>query len=321
MLPIFTIGCFNPIRGEAVQPLSPTQIMPGANFHTFWRQNRTNFRDDGGKRRIVCQKMALKPWGLPRPVYFCGMLPLSKAQIAHIIALRDRKTRYELRQFVIEGDKLIEEASAEGFDIRQLVIRKEHLCPLHNTMFYEIDKMIFRKISTLENPEGSLAVISFNSQKPFCIPAPETLTCGGFVLDAVQDPGNLGTILRIADWFGLGAVVLGPGCVDPLNPKTLRASMGAIFRVPIYTTPDLPAWLAQQPNRLFLADMRGKPLGTTTLSVTDWIILGNEANGVSEALRALPTLQPITIPRTGGAESLNVSVAAGILAWEMQRNG
>lgn len=248
------------------------------------------------------------------------MLPLSKARASQFTALRERKFRYQNRQFVVEGHKLTQEAIASGFPVLGVVVRADTPAPAGDFPVFQADETAFGKLTTLEQPEGVLAQIGFPADRAFCASAPETLACGGFVLDGVQDPGNLGTILRIADWFGLGAVVLGPGCVDPLNPKTLRASMGAIFRVPIYTTPDLPAWLAQQPNRLWLADMRGEALGTTVLFLTDWMILGNEANGVSEALRALPALRAITIPRTGGAESLNVSVAAGILAWEMQKS-
>jgi len=142
---------------------------------------------------------------------------------------------------------------------------------------------------------------------------------GGLLLDSVQDPGNLGAILRIADWFGLGHVICGKGTADALNPKTLRSSMGAIFRVQLSYADDLPAFVQAHGLTPFLADMDGVSIAQANLSPADWVVLGNEANGVSEGLRTLPTAKRLTIPRMGGAESLNVAVAAGIVAWEMRR--
>lgn len=248
------------------------------------------------------------------------MLPLSKARAAQFSALRERKYRYQNRQFVVEGHKLTQEALASGFPVLGVVVRGQTPPPAGDFPLFQADEATFAKLSTLEQPEGVLAQIGFPENRPFCGPAPDGLPAGGFVLDGVQDPGNLGTILRIADWFGLGAVVLGPGCVDPLNAKTLRASMGAIFRVPIYTVADLAAWLAAQPGPCWRADMEGERLGQAPLSAQDWVVLGNEANGISPQLRALETLKPLTIPRFGAAESLNVSIAAGILAWEIKNN-
>ncbi len=175
----------------------------------------------------------------------------------------------------------------------------------------------FHRLSTQVNPEGVLTYVRIPAEK--MQQAPSQLPLGpGFLVEGVQDPGNLGTLLRTADWMGMSTLVLGPGTVDHWNPKVLRASMGAIFRLEIFRVEEgWESYLGQQQQTIWVADMSGTPLPEAPMHATDWLLLGNEANGVSALTRTIPSLKPVHIPRRGGGESLNVGVAAGILAWKL----
>ncbi|MBL7754765.1 MAG: RNA methyltransferase [Chitinophagaceae bacterium] len=136
-----------------------------------------------------------------------------------------------------------------------------------------------------------------------------------FLLDQIRDPGNLGTIIRIADWFGLDGIICSPETVELYNPKVVQASMGSIFRVPvIYTT--LPDWIRTHADiPVYAASLQGKNLHESSHSIqTGAILIGNESNGLTPELLSASTYQ-IRIPGGGAAESLNAAVAAGILAY------
>lgn len=144
-------------------------------------------------------------------------------------------------------------------------------------------------------------------------PAPAPVAPRGaltLVLDAIRDPGNLGTIIRTADWFGIRNVVCSPDCAEVHNPKVVQATMGGIFRVDISYT-DLAAWLPTTGMPVFCATLDGSSFLDIASPKEGVIVIGNEARGVSDAVRALATHR-VTIPRFGHAESLNASVAAGI---------
>lgn len=217
---------------------------------------------------------------------------------------------------------MVQEALASHFPIEAIVVRSgsEGLLPaMADVTCYEADEKAFAQLCSLSSPEGILAVVSFPDER--FLQLMNTPLGGGFLLENLQDPGNVGTILRIADWFGLPYVVCSKGTADVLNAKTLRACMGAIFRVQVCYVEDFTDWLPNlaAEQRVLVADMQGKPLAEAQARPTDWILLGNEANGVSASSRALQHLQRVTIPQVGGAESLNVGIAAGIFAYEMQQ--
>ena len=178
--------------------------------------------------------------------------------------------------------------------------------------FNPVSEADLKKISALTTPNQVLALADLPSAPPY----PELLyTRPCFYLDGLQDPGNLGAILRIADWFGWPAVFCSPDCVDAFSPKVVQASMGAIFRIQTHET-DLATLVAEAPDLPVL----GAVLGGNDVFSTSWpahglLVIGNEGRGISPATAGLLT-QRLTIPRhpAGRAESLNAAVAAGILA-------
>ena len=176
----------------------------------------------------------------------------------------------------------------------------------------------FDKLSNFIQSEGIITVLgvpdSFSD-----IPLKAELPPGpGFLLDAIQDPGNLGTILRTASWFGFQHIVCGPGTVDVLNPKVLRASMGAVFQLNIYQMGEWTELIRNSSSQIWLADLDGVSADQIILPKDAWILLGNEANGISPWLDEITDIHRILIPRFGQGESLNVSISAAILAWKLR---
>ena len=133
----------------------------------------------------------------------------------------------------------------------------------------------------------------------------------------MQDPGNLGTLIRTADWLGFRSIVCSKGSVDVLNPKVLRSSMGSIFRVSVYYRANLTADIEAAASRCWAADMDGQALQEVSFGAKDYIVLGNEANGLSPDLRTPSGLRRLHIPGKGGAESLNVAIAGAMIGWQM----
>ena len=251
------------------------------------------------------------------------MQALSKAKLRLFRSLRGKKHRYKEGLFLVEGKKLVREAQKSRFYIEGYVVREDvyedHYHFLYtaepHTPIWKAAPAEYSEISSLETSEGVLAVIKLPGQSVL-----NSLPEGpGFILDSLQDPGNVGTILRIADWFGMPQVLYTSGTVDLWNPKTLRASMGAIFRVQTSKIEGIEGLLARFTNRIWLADMEGLPLSDSDLGPEDYFLLGNEAQGISKSFRNHGQLRKLCIPGSGGAESLNVSVAAGILAYELHR--
>lgn len=168
------------------------------------------------------------------------------------------------------------------------------------------------QISTLKTPNKAFAILRKKEISDFSEQNKLTLA-----LDGVQDPGNMGTILRIADWFGISTIVCSKNTVECHNPKVVQASMGAIFRVQIAYV-DLAQWLKKQSVPIYGALLSGESIYTKQELKNGILLLGNEGNGISEDILPFIT-HPIAIPRIGQAESLNVSVAAGILVSEFIR--
>lgn len=255
-------------------------------------------------------------------VSFGAMEQLSKAKAKWIRSLKDRKTRDSERVFVVEGKKMVQEALGAGWEIQMIACTRTELIPPNApgaTFLTTATEMA--SMSTLDQPEGVLAVLSYPDSDCVCRSAKLTVAPSGraFWLDGIQDPGNLGTIIRIADWFGFTAVVCGPGTADCFNAKALRASMGSIFRVKIMYVDDLEAAVRSFSSQILLADMAGEDASQAAYAEKPFLLLGNEAKGVSPTIKSIPGLSSITIGRLGNAESLNVAVSAGILAaWATQ---
>jgi TrmH family RNA methyltransferase len=185
-----------------------------------------------------------------------------------------------------------------------------------NIKLFEVNNAELEKISALQAPQGILALIS--------VPGNEAITPAALknsfslVLDGVQDPGNMGTIIRTADWFGFRHIICSANTVEVFNPKTVQATMGSLARVDICYV-DLPEYLKQVTVPVYAAMLDGENLYNVEWQQEGLIVLGNEGKGISEEVAELISRR-ITIPRVGAAESLNVSISAAIICAEISRN-
>ena len=254
------------------------------------------------------------------------MPQLSRAKLKLFASLHQKKYRRQEGLFLAEGKKMVEEAFKSPVEVQAVVYLKgqevEWPGGFSEEKVYEADRDQIKRLSGQVHPEGVLAVLSIPpvphyqhlKQLPSPPPGP------AFLLDNLQDPGNLGTLLRTADWFGFQQVICSSDTADVFNPKVVRASMGSLFRLHIAYVEDFEGCVRENAERIWMADMAGAPLDEATLPGRDLVLMGNEAKGIRPELRSLPGIAPLTIPRTGAAESLNVGVAAGIIAamWRMQ---
>lgn len=228
---------------------------------------------------------------------------ISNNEIKRIRSLREKKFRDALGLFVVEGEKMVAEAMESGLEV-ETVLRRDDIGP-----------EAMSRISSQNSPSPVLAVV----RKPAPHFHPAKGLCLG--LDSVRDPGNLGTILRIADWFGVECIFASQDCVEVYNPKVVQASMGAIFRKPVIYC-DLPEKCREfraAGMHVFGTFLDGSDIYGSALEADGLVIMGNEADGISPAVGAECTRR-LTIPSFGGgAESLNVSVACGIVLSEFRR--
>lgn len=252
------------------------------------------------------------------------MQTLSKAKIKQFAGLQIKKIRYAEGLFLAEGVKLCEEVLASAYEVEAVILREgtplppELIAP--DSILYATDTDSFQRLSTQVNPEGILTIARIPGA-PLCNPdlaATASPPGPALVLAAIQDPGNLGTIIRTSEWFGLGSIVLGPGTVDPYNPKVARSAMGSLFRTPLHLVTDLHDWATAHAHEIWCADMDGEPLNEVNLGDRPYILLGNESLGVPSEIAAIPGLRRVTIPRIGQAESLNAATAAAIFAWHFR---
>ena len=241
---------------------------------------------------------------------------ISKPHTKYIQSLQHKKLRDELNLFIAEGPKLVPDLLSGGhFVCKEILALKEWLdankgmvSAYPGTTFTEINDFELEKISALSTPHDVLAVFEKRSADPD-IDVNNKIT---LVLDTIQDPGNMGTIIRIADWFGIQNIICSVGCADIYNPKVVQATMGSLGRVNVVYT-DLAAWLTENRKvRVFAASLNGKPLQSVGKLTGGIIIIGNEAHGISDEVMQL-VHEKITIPGTGEAESLNAAVATGII--------
>lgn len=228
--------------------------------------------------------------------------------VRRVFSLREKKFRREAGEYVAEGIKSVREAAASGAHIR-LLVRAERVPAQDIAADGElvVSDGVFEKLSEEVSPQGVLAVI----EAPDCTPAPPRSLA--LLLDGVSDPGNMGTVLRTANAAGYTDVYL-RGCTDPFAPKSVRASMGGIFRVRLHIGGDeaLRAALAGVP--LVCADMGGENAFRFTPPARFCLVVGNEANGVTEEVRAA-CAHTVRVPMRPVCESLNAGVSAGILMY------
>lgn len=246
---------------------------------------------------------------------------LSASQQKLLTALQVKKYRQKYHKFMVEGSKLVLELLAQTrtpvaavYGLERWAAENAAALAPFNQIFNPVTEAELKKVSALTTPNAVLAVADMPE------PARPPGVGLAFYLDGIRDPGNMGTILRIADWFGFQAVFCSADCVDVFSPKVVQASMGAVFRMPVLEIAigDLLASLPGCP--VLGALLEGDDLFQAELPENGLLVIGNEGNGISPEAEALLTRR-LTIPRGAGssAESLNASVAAGILAAFMAR--
>lgn len=237
---------------------------------------------------------------------------LSKNQVKLIQKLHHKKYRNELNLFIVEGKKSINEFLQAGYTSQLLIATEAFTTNVPQHLITPVSKDELRKVSTLQNPDEGLAVFEQPKHKGI-------LQEGVIVaLDNVQDPGNLGTIIRLCDWFGVETLLCNTQTVDCYNPKVVQASMGSLTRVAVHYL-DLAAFLTTTALPVYTMDLEGENLYTATFPKDCILILGNEANGISTEVRALSN-EVITIPRFSKhqrTESLNVAMAGAIILSEV----
>ncbi len=239
----------------------------------------------------------------------------TKTHAKYIQSLHHKKFRDEYGVFFAEGPKVVPELlQGKAFVCTQLLATAPWLQQHNWVRQYQIDELLeikdfeLEKISALSQPNQVLAVFE---QLPVTQPPAAAAGQVTIVLDGLQDPGNLGTIIRTADWFGVPLIICSTDCADRYNPKVVQSTMGSLGRVQVVYT-DAAGWLAQQQLTSYATTLQGTPLQELTPFKEGIIIIGNESKGIRAELMALAH-QKITISKKGGAESLNAAVALGVV--------
>jgi TrmH family RNA methyltransferase len=231
---------------------------------------------------------------------------LSKKVLKDIQSLGLKKSREETGLFIAEGPKIVEElVQLIPNQIEAIYAIDEWKPGYEISNRIAISEMELEKISQLKTPNKVLAVVKqFESTNP----PPNKFI---LYLDAIQDPGNFGTIVRIADWFGIKHIVCSSGCADLYNPKVVQSTMASIARVNVFYDED-NSWLQNQSQTIYAATLHGKPLSSFKKIKTGVLLIGNESKGIRSSFIELAK-EKITIEKRGEAESLNAAVATGII--------
>jgi len=249
---------------------------------------------------------------------------LSKAKIKKLRSLHLNKYRRKQGLFLAEGTINVLDFLSGPLEVKELYATENWLSE-HGQAVGEIkpdvvNRQEMEKISTLKNPSEVLAVVAQPEGR-----LPDISSLDGYILalDDIRDPGNLGTIIRTADWFGIRDVVCSPETVDVFNPKVVQATMGSLARVRVHYT-DLAAWLTGKPESLqvFGAVLHGNDIRKAEKPGKGILLIGSEAHGISQALYPMID-EPVRIPAVSGsgAESLNAAVATAIVCYEFKRPG
>ena len=238
-------------------------------------------------------------------------MSISKNELSRVRALSQKKFRDETGLFVVEGEKMVSEALSSGFEVVSVYRRDE------------VGEETMARLSSLSSPSPVLAVV----RQPAFVPL-KALRGLFLALDGIRDPGNLGTILRVADWFGVDGVVASPDTVELYNPKVVQATMGAIFRVPFHRQ-EIPAFCREvlaAEGHVYGTFLDGENLYRKTLDVgsdaPSVIVIGNESNGISSETAACVSDRLFIPPYPAddpGSESLNAAVATAIVVAEFRR--
>lgn len=287
------------------------------NNYNFWHQLVGN----NGINQIILRLFSGRK-SLPHNKFMFSMI--SKNKIKYIQSLHRKKIRDQESLFLVEGDKLVKEAFKSNFNVKTLCakpdfIAENRLCIPKSVDLIEVTAVELKKISILQSPQRALALV----EMPQLVSFQEKMLRGlSLVLDGIQDPGNLGTIIRSADWFGIENIYCSSDTVDCYNPKVIQATMGAIFRVHIHYLglSELlqKAFDANVPS--YGAFLEGNCIYDTNISDDAILVMGNEGNGIRPEIESHIT-ERINIPTYAlrGSESLNVGIATSICLAEFRR--
>jgi TrmH family RNA methyltransferase len=251
---------------------------------------------------------------------------LSKNQIKYYSSLLNKKQRQEEKKFIVEGLKLISEAVKSGFRCEIVVALKDFLA--ENNSFVKLiekNKINFdaakaselEKLCDTKTPQGVIGVFNFKEQSKTDLGNEKLIVA----LENISDPGNLGTIIRNCDWFGVNNVLLSSDCAERYNPKVIRSSAGSVFHLNVFYENNFYGVLEEQKKlgyKILCADLNGESLYSFIQSGKIILALANEANGPTEKLLQICDLK-ITIPKKGDAESLNVASASAVLISQLTR--
>jgi TrmH family RNA methyltransferase len=249
---------------------------------------------------------------------------LSQARLKVLRSLQLKKARAETSRFLVQGKKVVAELLQSTWKVDELVATEEAAAwvqayaekrrvPVHVLAQAELDR-----IGTFEKGNELIAIAVDPGEVPYRAPKSNELI---LALDGVRDPRNMGSLIRIADWFGLERIVCSADCMEVFNPKVVSSTMGSLFHLDVRQGVDLAAELTRLSEggaRVYIADMDGTPAYAANVSLPAVLVLGSESHGHSAAIAAMQA-EVISIPRIGKAESLNVAMAAAALCMEITR--
>lgn len=254
---------------------------------------------------------------------------ISKSKLADIKSLQQKKYREEFGMFLIEGWKSVGEALNAGIEIQSVMVDEQRIIDhallqklqsLHATVYLVKEREI-EMVSDTVATQGIVAVakkMNFGTALNDILRRERALVVA---LDSINDPGNLGTIIRTCDWFGVDAVIIGKNSVEMYNPKVVRATMGSLFHLPVVSDIELTAFITQSKQEhfsVYSAELAGsEDIRQITFGKKAIIVIGSESHGVSNDVASLAD-KKISIPKFGSAESLNAAMACGIILSRIQ---
>jgi len=245
---------------------------------------------------------------------------LSKSQISLLKSLQHKKERKENGLFLVEGYKSVIEFINSSYQIEAIYHTASFASKMLNLSqkinLYNISVTDIEKISSLKTPQEVIALVKIPLHPP--LNNQKLRQKFSLVLDGIQDPGNMGTIIRTADWFGIDNIICSEDTVDAYNPKVVQASMGSLSRINVHYA-DITSVLPQIGLPIFGAMLNGENIYQTKFGNEGLIVMGNEGNGLRPEVERLIS-KAITIPRAGKAESLNVGIATALFCGEITRN-
>ncbi|MEA5457531.1 RNA methyltransferase [Arcicella sp. LKC2W] len=244
---------------------------------------------------------------------------ITKNQIKYINSLQQKKFRSEHQSFIVEGAKSVLELLKSDFELELLFVTQdffnnyEEILQKLPIQVELVNQQDLEKSGSYSSNNAALAVAKTKENEELLVGENEY----ALILDDIRDPGNLGTIIRVGDWYGIHKIICSHSTVDFYNPKVIAATMGSFTRTKLYYT-DLEEFINKQSTPIYGTLLNGNNIHQTKFAKSGYIIIGNEANGISEDIEKLVT-DKITIPSFGGAESLNAGIATAVVLDNLRR--